>query len=71
MFCRSELHQKSTRLRFGLILEAFCRGCGPFLKTLSRQVEALEKMTKLTNMIKTEIKDVSPVNTGVLGMGWG
>ena len=61
-FChifRSEMHQTSIRLRFGLILEAYCRGCGQFLKTLSRQVEALDKLTKLTDMIISEIQNVS------------
>ncbi|XP_067658199.1 phosphatidylinositol 4,5-bisphosphate 3-kinase catalytic subunit alpha isoform-like [Haliotis asinina] len=54
---KSEMHQTSSRLRFGLILEAYCRGCGSFLKKLTKQVEALEKLTKLTNMLKEEIKD--------------
>ncbi|XP_067658198.1 phosphatidylinositol 4,5-bisphosphate 3-kinase catalytic subunit alpha isoform-like [Haliotis asinina] len=54
---KSEMHQTSSRLRFGLMLEAYCRGCGSFLKTLSRQVEALEKLTKLTDMLKSEVKD--------------
>ena len=53
------MHQTSIRLRFGLILEAYCRGCGQFLKTLSRQVEALDKLTKLTDMIISEIQNVS------------
>ena len=57
-FCRSEIHQPSIQIRFGLVLESFCRGCGPYLKMLTKQVEALDKLTKLTNMIKNEIKDV-------------
>ncbi|KAK3592456.1 hypothetical protein CHS0354_001576 [Potamilus streckersoni] len=54
---KSEMDQSSIRIRFGLVLEAFCRGCGFFLRTLSRQVEALDKLTKLTCMLKTEVKD--------------
>ncbi|KAL4221541.1 Phosphatidylinositol 4 [Mactra antiquata] len=54
---KSELHHKATRIRFGLILEALCRGCGSFLQTLSKQVEALEKLTMLTNMLKSEVKE--------------
>ncbi|XP_045163414.2 phosphatidylinositol 4,5-bisphosphate 3-kinase catalytic subunit alpha isoform-like [Mercenaria mercenaria] len=54
---KSELHHKATRVRFGLILEALCRSCGPFLQTLSKQVEAIEKMTKLTNMLKYDVKE--------------
>lgn len=54
---KSEIHNTSIQLRFGLVLEAFCRGCGSNLKMLLRQVEALDKLTKLTNMIKNEVKD--------------
>lgn len=56
---RSEMHQISIRLRFGLILEAYCRGCGNYLKTLAQQVEALDKLTKLTDTLKAEINSVS------------
>ncbi|KAH9490074.1 Phosphatidylinositol 4,5-bisphosphate 3-kinase catalytic subunit alpha isoform [Bulinus truncatus] len=52
---KSEMHQTSIRLRFGLILEAYCRGCGPYLKNLAQQVEALDKLTKLSDMLKHEI----------------
>ena len=38
--------------RFGLLLEAFCRGLGPYLKDLIKQVEALDKLTTLTNSLK-------------------
>ena len=51
---RSEMHQASMRLRIGLILEAYCRGCGAYLKALNRQVEALEKLTKLSDSLKME-----------------
>jgi len=53
------MHQISIRLRFGLILEAYCRGCGNYLKTLAQQVEALDKLTKLTDTLKAEISNVS------------
>lgn len=52
------MHQISIRLRFGLVLEAYCRGCGPYLKMLSQQVEALDKLTKLTDTLKTEVNSV-------------
>ncbi|XP_076472757.1 phosphatidylinositol 4,5-bisphosphate 3-kinase catalytic subunit alpha isoform-like [Babylonia areolata] len=52
---KSEMHQTSIRLRFGLILEAYCRGCGHYLKTLSQQVEALDKLTKLTDTLKADV----------------
>jgi len=49
---KSEMSSPSYIIRFGLLLEAFCRGLGPGLKDLNRQVEALEKLTKLTDSIK-------------------
>nr|UCK81539.1 phosphatidylinositol 4,5-bisphosphate 3-kinase catalytic subunit alpha isoform [Arenicola marina] len=54
---KSEMHQISIRLRFGLVLEAYCRGCGAYLKSLCRQVEALDKLTKLTDSLKMERED--------------
>ena len=49
---RSELHLPSVLVRFGTLLEAFCRGLGPYLKKLIKQTEALDKLTKLTDSLK-------------------
>lgn len=51
---KSEMNQVNIRLRFGLILESYCRGCGAYLKSINRQVEAVEKLTKLTDSLKLE-----------------
>lgn len=32
------MHNKTVSRRFGLLLEAFCRACGMYLKHLNRQV---------------------------------
>lgn len=48
------MHQSTIRLRFALMLEAYCRGCGAFIKCLHRQVDALDKLTKLSNLLKAE-----------------
>lgn len=48
------MHQAAIRLRFGLITEAYCRGCGAYLKSLCRQVEALDKLAKLSDSVKLE-----------------
>lgn len=47
------MHTEERR-RFGLILEAYCRGCGSYLKSLVKQVDALDKLTKLTDQVKSE-----------------
>lgn len=54
---RSEMHNKTVSQRFGLLLEAYCRACGMYLKHLSRQVEAMEKLINLTDILKQEKKD--------------
>ena len=54
---RSEMHNKTVSQRFGLLLEAYCRACGMYLKHLSRQVEAMEKLIHLTDLLKQEKKD--------------
>jgi phosphatidylinositol-4,5-bisphosphate 3-kinase len=55
LYCRrAEMHQSTIRLRFALVLEAYCRGCGAFIKCLHRQVDALDKLTKLSNLLKAE-----------------
>lgn len=55
--CRSEMHSKTVSQRFGLLLESYCRACGMYLKHLSRQVEAMEKLINLTDLLKQEKKD--------------
>ena len=58
---RSEISGKSGWLdmRFGLVLEAYCRGLCGHLKDLNKQVEALEKLTMLTDTLK-ERRDEAP-----------
>lgn len=51
------MHNKTVSQRFGLLLEAYCRACGMYLKHLSRQVEAMEKLINLTDILKQEKKD--------------
>ncbi|KTF84054.1 hypothetical protein cypCar_00021268 [Cyprinus carpio] len=54
---QSEMHNKTVSQRFGLLLESYCRACGMYLKHLSRQVEAMEKLINLTDILKQEKKD--------------
>ncbi|KAJ6656821.1 hypothetical protein lerEdw1_003152 [Lerista edwardsae] len=49
---RSEMHVPSISLRFGLILEAYCRGSSHHMKALMKQGEALNKMKALNDIIK-------------------
>ncbi|XP_043926378.1 phosphatidylinositol 4,5-bisphosphate 3-kinase catalytic subunit alpha isoform [Protopterus annectens] len=54
---KSEMHNKTVSQRFGLLLESYCRACGMYLKHLGRQVEAMDKLTNLTDILKLEKKD--------------
>lgn len=49
---RSEIHLPDVRLRFGLLLEAFCHGCGPLLVSLSKQVTALNRLEAISVRLK-------------------
>ncbi|MPC31407.1 Phosphatidylinositol 4,5-bisphosphate 3-kinase catalytic subunit beta isoform [Portunus trituberculatus] len=44
---RSEMHVPSVSIRFGLILEAYCRGSLEHMKSLLRQLDALHKFKEL------------------------
>uniref|UniRef100_A0A665UA80 phosphatidylinositol-4,5-bisphosphate 3-kinase n=1 Tax=Echeneis naucrates TaxID=173247 RepID=A0A665UA80_ECHNA len=50
---RSETHVASVSLRFGLILEAYCRGNIHHIKLLAKQNEALGKMKALSDFVKS------------------
>uniref|UniRef100_A0A670J955 Phosphatidylinositol 4,5-bisphosphate 3-kinase catalytic subunit delta isoform n=1 Tax=Podarcis muralis TaxID=64176 RepID=A0A670J955_PODMU len=58
---RSEMHVPSVALRFGLILEAYCRGSTHHMKSLMRQSEALNKMKALNGIVKlSALKNPKP-----------
>lgn len=46
------MHLATVSVRFGLMLEAFCRGCGQYMKELSDQLMALNKMKHLTDKLQ-------------------
>uniref|UniRef100_A0A3Q3E2A0 Phosphatidylinositol-4,5-bisphosphate 3-kinase, catalytic subunit delta n=1 Tax=Hippocampus comes TaxID=109280 RepID=A0A3Q3E2A0_HIPCM len=56
---RSEIHVPSVSLRFGLILEAYCRGNIHHIKLLTKQNEAQGKMKVLSDFIKSGSQKVN------------
>ncbi|KAG7273822.1 hypothetical protein CRUP_011114 [Coryphaenoides rupestris] len=50
---RSEMHVSSVSLRFGLILEAYCRGSIHHIKILTKQNEALGRLKSLSDIVKS------------------
>lgn len=51
-YLRSEMHLPEAQLRYGLLLEAYCRGCGGHLKTMQIQVDGLNKLERYALAIK-------------------
>lgn len=40
-FNRAEMHVPAVAVRYGLMLEAYCRGCGQYRQALAKQVGGL------------------------------
>ncbi|KAI0229642.1 Phosphatidylinositol 4,5-bisphosphate 3-kinase catalytic subunit beta [Lamellibrachia satsuma] len=49
---KSEMHVPSVTIQFGLILEAYCRANEQHLRVLTRQVESLARLKKLSDAMK-------------------
>ncbi|KAK6472347.1 phosphatidylinositol 4,5-bisphosphate 3-kinase catalytic subunit delta isoform-like [Huso huso] len=60
---RSEMHVPSVSLRFGLILEAYCRGSSHHMKLLIKQNEALNKMKSLNDFVKSSSLKTTHIHT--------
>lgn len=48
------------KYKFGILIEAFCRGLGGNLKILLKQVDAIEKLASLTHLIKNDYANPGP-----------
>lgn len=53
---RSEMHVPAVALRFGLILEAYCRGSNYHMKVLMKQGEALSKLKGLNDFVRSSVQ---------------
>ncbi|CAK8686870.1 phosphatidylinositol 4,5-bisphosphate 3-kinase catalytic subunit alpha isoform-like [Clavelina lepadiformis] len=51
---KSEMHDNQVALRFGLILEAYCRTCGLYLDQLVRQTEIVEKLVNVNTIFQKD-----------------
>ncbi|KFZ68244.1 Phosphatidylinositol 4,5-bisphosphate 3-kinase catalytic subunit delta isoform, partial [Podiceps cristatus] len=60
---RSEMHVPAVALRFGLILEAYCRGSTHHMKVLMKQGEALNKMKALNDFVKVSSQKATKPQT--------
>lgn len=60
---RSEMHVPSVALRFGLIMEAYCRGSTHHMKVLMKQGEALSKLKALNDVVKVSSQKTTKPQT--------
>ncbi|XP_020608152.1 phosphatidylinositol 4,5-bisphosphate 3-kinase catalytic subunit beta isoform-like [Orbicella faveolata] len=51
-FLRAEMDNPEVSVRFGLMLEAYCRGAPSHMKSLQRQAHALNKMKAVTELLQ-------------------
>lgn len=51
-FVRSEMQVGAVSVRFGLILEAYCRGSQQHMRSLFKQMECLGKLKSASEQIK-------------------
>ena len=51
------MHLPEVAVRFGLMLEAYCRGCGAFMKELAKQYDSLEIMKQITQSLQQSVSD--------------
>lgn len=63
---KSETTNLKYRYRFGLILEAYCRGIGNQVKDLLKQVEVVEKLSVLAQEIKSNDDNISLIKSSFL-----
>ncbi|EHB16649.1 Phosphatidylinositol-4,5-bisphosphate 3-kinase catalytic subunit delta isoform [Heterocephalus glaber] len=59
----SEMHVPSVALRFGLIMEAYCRGSTHHMKVLMKQGEALNKLKALNDFVKVSSQKTTKPQT--------
>ncbi|CAH3118738.1 unnamed protein product [Porites lobata] len=54
---RAEMENPEVSVRFGLMLEAYCRGAPTHMKSLQRQAQALSKMKAVTELLQLIDRD--------------
>lgn len=63
---RSEMKNVKYKYRFGLILEAYCRGIGTQLDYLLKQIDVVNKLSVLSQSIKSNSDNISLIKSSYL-----
>ena len=61
------MHVPTVSVRFGLMLEAYCRGCGEYRRELSVQLGALTKMEQVGCSPDLHFSIMTPVMSFIAG----
>ncbi|GBP26146.1 Phosphatidylinositol 4,5-bisphosphate 3-kinase catalytic subunit delta isoform [Eumeta japonica] len=61
---RSEMHVAFVSIRFGLLLEAYCRGCQEHMPDLKRQINCLDKLKWVSKHV-CEKKEISKARSAL------
>jgi len=56
-YLKSEMHVPEISERYGLLLEAYLRGCGGHMAELQKQNEVMKNLVRVANLIKKDLKD--------------
>ena len=51
---RAEMHLPELSVRYGILLESYCRGAGAYVTQLDLQLRALKKMKSMTEALQTQ-----------------
>ena len=51
-YLRSEMHRPEAKIRYGLLLEAYCQGCSGHMVELKAQVKAMKELLIIADSIK-------------------
>ncbi|XP_073944342.1 phosphatidylinositol 3-kinase 92E [Choristoneura fumiferana] len=62
---RSEMHVSSVAIRFGLVLEAYCRGSQDHVHTLLRQITCLDKLKWVSQCVRKR-KEITKARSALL-----
>lgn len=56
---RTETNNLKYKYRFGILLEAYCRGIGSHFNQLLKQIHAINKLSCLSDKIKENREDLT------------
>ncbi len=53
------------KYKFGIILEAYCRGIGDQLQSLVKQIDVIDNLSAISNFVKQNKEDLNLITVSV------